>query len=283
MEWPWVKEDFMWILTKHLRDRPSRAQLESLLVQRTDALQKLSQRLLRVQDEERRKIARDLHDVAGQTLAALKMALADLENRLQTKESTAGVLCDLAALTDQALQEIRTASYLLHPPLLDEIGFSAAAQWYVEGFGKRSGIAVNLIFASDSERLPGDIETALFRVLQESLTNVHRYSGSAEVSVRFQRQQDVVMLEVTDRGCGIPAELLLSLAEGRAQMGVGLCGMRERLDELHGTLEINSSAAGTTLRAFVPLEFKDGARRCREYLPIPLVVVGSSTARIAQL
>jgi len=254
----------MWILTKHLRDRPSRAQLESLLVQRTDALQKLSQRLLRVQDEERRKIARDLHDVAGQTLAALKMALADLENRLKTKESTAGVLCDLAALTDQALQEIRTASYLLHPPLLDEIGFSAAAQWYVEGFGKRSGIAVNLIFASDSERLPGDIETALFRVLQESLTNVHRYSGSAEVSVRFQRQQDVVMLEVTDRGCGIPAELLLSLAEGRAQMGVGLCGMRERLDELHGTLEINSSAAGTTLRAFVPLLWLWSAARRRE-------------------
>ena len=160
----------MWVLSEYLRSRLSRSQLESLLGERTLALEKLSQRLLKLQDDERRKLARDLHDVTGQTLAALKMAVGELERRLlQGDSSTSSVLADIDTLAEQALQEIRTTSYLLHPPLLDEIGFSAAAEWYVDGFAKRSGINAKLDFATYIERLPIEIETALFRVLQEKL------------------------------------------------------------------------------------------------------------------
>ncbi len=259
----------MWILAKHLQRRLSRTQLESLLTQRTEALQRLSQRLLKVQDDERRKVARDLHDVTGQTLSALRMAVANLEYKMQQNQSTVDILSDIAALADQALKEIRTTSYLLHPPLLDEIGFTAAAQWYVEGFAERSGIIANLDFAKSPQRLPIEIETALFRVLQEALTNVHRYSGSPKVSVCFQQQEGAVILEIADRGCGIPAKLLKRLDEGGAEMGVGLAGMRERLDELNGALEINSDGCGTTLRAIVPLIAKDQSARGKDYAPVP--------------
>jgi two-component system NarL family sensor kinase len=273
----------MWILASHLQRRLSRTQLESLLLQRTEALQKLTQRLLKVQDEERRRVARDLHDTVGQTMAALKMALADLQVRLQGNQPTAGVLCDLGALADQALQEIRTTSYLLHPPLLDEIGFTAAAQWYVEGFGQRSGIKASFDYVKGDERLPIAIELALFRVLQESLTNVHRYSGSPEVGVCFRHQHEMVVLEIADHGCGIPAELLVRLGEGGSVTGVGLAGIRERLEELSGTLEINSTVLGTSLRAVVPLAGKDRLSTCRNYNPIAILTAAESLARSAQL
>jgi two-component system, NarL family, sensor kinase len=263
----------MWILTGHLRNRPSRAELESQLIQRSIALEKLLQKLLKVQDEERRKIARDLHDVVGQTLAVLKMALADLGRRLQQNQDISPVLSDLNALADQGLLEIRTMSYLLHPPMLDEIGFSAAAQWYVEGFAKRSGINAKVEFAPDQERLPITIETTLFRVMQEGLTNVHRYSGASEVSIRFQREADSVALEIADCGCGIPAELLQRLGEGGSGAGVGLAGMRERLGELDGTLEITSSNFGTTLRAVIPLTSEERSSQFRGYAPTPFSAV----------
>jgi len=263
----------MWILTKHLRNRSSRAELESQLIQRTIALEKLSQKLLKIQDEERRKVARDLHDVVGQTLAVLKMALADLERRLRQGQDISPVLSDLNALADQGLLEIRTMSYLLHPPMLDEIGFSTAAQWYVEGFAKRSGINAKVEFAPDQERLPITIETTLFRVMQEGLTNVHRYSGASEVSIRFQREADSVALEIADCGCGIPAELLRCMGEGGSGAGVGLAGMRERLGELNGTLEITSSNFGTTLRAVIPLIPEDRSAPFPGYAPIPFSVV----------
>ncbi len=260
----------MWLSVKNFRGRLSRAQLESLLVQHTAALQRLSRQLLKVQDEERRRVARDLHDHTGQTLAALKMAAASLEYKLAKGEGTAGVLCDIAALADQALKEIRTTSYLLHPPLLDEVGFAAAAQWYVQGFGERSGINVTLDFAKVPERLPADIETALFRVLQESLTNVHRHSQSTSVGVCFLYHPEAVILEVSDCGHGIPAEMLQRLSDGCAEVGVGLAGMRERLDELNGALEINSDSSGTILRAIVPLTAaRDISARCRDYGTFP--------------
>jgi two-component system NarL family sensor kinase len=275
------------ILTRQLLRRRSRAELESLLVQRTVALQRLSQQLLKVQDEERRKVARDLHDATGQTLAALKMAVASLECKLQEDQDAADVLSDIAALTDQALKEIRTTSYLLHPPLLDEIGFTAAAKWYVEGFAERSGIKASLDFARGPERLSIEIETALFRVLQEGLTNVHRYSGSSKVSVCFQHRADGLVLEIADRGCGISAELLQRLREGSAETGVGLAGMRERLDELNGTLEISSDGSGTTLRAIVPLTSpittKNQLTQCRVYGPVAASVVAKLSARSASL
>ncbi len=246
----------MWILSKHLKKSGlSHAQLESLVLQRTVALQNLSHKLLRVQDEERRRVARDLHDSTGQTLTALKMSVASLEQRLKQNQCTSDVLSEIVALADQALQEIRTTSYLLHPPLLDEAGFNSAAEWFVDGFGKRSGIKVklDLDLATKHERMPIRIETALFRVLQESLTNVHRHSGASEVSIRFQYQAETVMLEIRDCGRGIPMERLPRLREAYVETGVGLAGMRERLNELNGKLEIESDCHGTTLRALVPL------------------------------
>jgi two-component system NarL family sensor kinase len=271
----------MWILARYSRSRPSRAQLESLLTERTVGLEKLTQRLLKLQDEERRRIARNLHDVTGQTLAALKMAVAELEHRVQLDSCTANGLSEIGALAEQALQEIRTMSYLLHPPLLDEVGFSAAAEWYVEGFAKRSGINTKLDIVKNSKRLPLEIETALFRVLQESLTNVHRYSGSTEVSIRFQRQPEAVILEVADRGGGIPMEVLQRLSEGCAEIGVGLAGMRERLRELNGNLEIHSDGFGTSLRAIVPLLVKEQPPPYPDYLPGAFPGTTYSSARRA--
>jgi len=214
-------------------------------------------------------VARDLHDSTGQTLTALKMGVAVLEQKLKQNQCTSDVLSEIAALADQALQEIRTTSYLLHPPLLDEAGFNSAAQWYVDGFGKRSGIKVNLDLATKRERLPITIETALFRVLQESLTNVHRHSGALEVSIRFQYQAETVMLEIRDCGRGIPIELLNRLREASSETGVGLAGMRERLNELNGKLEIESDGHGTSMRAIVPLPATARSaetRDCRQFV-----------------
>jgi len=226
-------------------------------------LQKLSWRILKLQDEERRRIARDLHDVTGQTLAALKMAVVDLERRIQRDANTTSVLREIEQLAEQALREIRTTSYLLHPPLLDEIGFCAAAEWYVEGFAKRSGMNAKLDLPTEVERMPIAIETALFRILQESVTNVHRYSGSSEVRVHFQRQAETAILEIADCGRGIPVEILKRLEEGSTANGVGIASMHERMIELNGELKINSSECGTSVRAIVPLLTKD--------LPVPWV------------
>ena len=231
----------------------SHAQLESVILERTAELQILSQRLLKVQDDERRKLARDLHDSTGQTLAALKISVSFLQEKCQEDSNIMAIVSDVAQLADRAIEEIRTMSYLLHPPLLDEIGFACAAEWFIEGFAKRSGIDVTADLASDDKRLPMNIEIALFRVLQESLTNVHRHSGASEASVTFRRQPNAAILEVRDFGSGIPAERLVRLRETSAETGVGLAGMRERLNELNGHLEIDSDDQGTVLRAIVPL------------------------------
>jgi signal transduction histidine kinase len=244
----------MWTISKHSRQLAlSHAQLESVILERTAELQSLSQRLLKVQDEERRKLARDLHDSTGQTLAALKVSVSLLRETCKQDSSTLGLVSEVVALADQAIDEIRTMSYLLHPPLLDEVGFPCAAEWYVEGFAKRSGINVNLDLATDRERLPITMETALFRVLQESLTNVHRHSGASQVSVCFQRQSEAAILEVRDFGRGIPSAQLVRLREASAELGVGLAGMRERLKELNGRLELESDGHGTVIRAIVTL------------------------------
>jgi len=231
----------------------SHAQLESVILERTAELQILSQRLLKVQDEERRKLARDLHDSTGQTLAALKISVSFLQEECEHDSKIMVIVSDVAELADRAIEEIRTMSYLLHPPLLDEVGFACAAEWYIEGFAKRSGINIVLDLAPDRDRLPMNIEIALFRVLQESLTNVHRHSGAEKASVLFSRQPEAAVLEVKDFGRGIPADRLVRLRENSAETGVGLAGMRERLNELNGKLEIESEGQGTTLRATVPL------------------------------
>ena len=243
----------MWDPSKHSKQVVfEHSQLESVILQRTAELQSLSQRLLKVQDEERRKLSRDLHDSTGQTLAALKISVTLLQEHCQQIPSAMALTSEVASLADQAIGEIRTMSYLLHPPLLDEAGFACAAEWYVEGFAKRTGVNVKLDIATSQERLPIEIEIVLFRVLQESLTNVHRHSGASEVGVCFHRQRERVVLEIRDDGCGIPTERLDRLRGASAETGVGLAGMRERVHELNGKLEIESHGHGTTLRATVP-------------------------------
>jgi signal transduction histidine kinase len=242
----------------HLREREAAEQalrrahdlLESQVEQRTIALRALSARLMRVQDEERRRIARELHDSLGQCLAAAKINLDVLATE---KHQGATYLHEAQNLIERAIAETRTLSHLLHPPLLDEAGFGTAARWFVEGFGKRSRIAATLEMPSDLHRLPAEIEIALFRVLQESLTNVHRHSSSKKVEVRFTQDEAAVTLIVQDHGKGIPREVLYGFAKSGTNVGVGLAGMRERVKELGGSFEIQSGQTGTRLKAMVPV------------------------------
>jgi signal transduction histidine kinase len=246
----------MWILSGHQTKqtlRQSCSQLELLVLERTAELQILSQRLLRVQDEERRRVARDLHDSTGQTLTALKICVDLLQRKMDKDKRTHDEISAIARLVDEALQEIRTTSYLLHPPMLDEAGFTSAAQWYIAGFSQRSGMKVRIDFPPEVARLPETIEIALFRVLQESLTNVHRHSGTSEVEVRFRRYTEAAILEVRDYGRGMPEEWLSRMGPPAQDSGVGLAGMRERLNELRGELEIEAADPGMRLRATVPL------------------------------
>ena len=244
----------MWIRSRHSGPLAlTHSELEKLILERTAELQNLSQRLLTVRDEERRKIARDLHDSTGQTLAALRMNLSLLQAACRAEPAMLAMVSDSAQLADQAIEEIRTLSYLLHPPLLDEVGFACAAEWYIEGFAKRSGINVRADITPSPKRLPKRMEIALFRVLQESLTNVHRHSGASDVSIHFKHGAEAVILEVRDFGAGIPEERLRCLDGVSAETGVGLAGMRERLRELNGNLEIESDGRGTSMRATVPL------------------------------
>ena len=215
-------------------------------------LRQLSLTVLRIQDEERRHVARDLHDTVGQTLTALKITLSTLENAVARYPQTADFLTELNGLADQALREIRTTSYLLHPPLLDEAGFAAAASWYVDGFNRRSPIQVRLELP-EGIRLPGSVEIVLFRVLQESLTNITKHSASATVDVLLRIDQNVIFLSVRDYGNGISAERLAKMNSSGSDVGVGIAGMRERLKELGGRLEIQSDSTGTLLNASVPL------------------------------
>ncbi len=218
-----------------------------------DALRELSARLMRLQDEERRRVARELHDSTGQTLAALKMTMAALQRQVSATPDTTRLFHDLTELVDQALQEIRTTSYLLHPPMLDEIGFASAARWYVEGFSQRSGIAANLTVSGDA---PIDKDSALvfFRVLQESLTNVLRHSGSKAVDIHFAPNHLDATLSIQDYGQGIPPEKLAEFEETGAGMGVGLAGMRQRVRELRGQLHVTSAPTGTRVSVTLPLE-----------------------------
>lgn len=243
----------MWFLSKRSKKMAlEHAELELLIQQRTSELQILSHRLLKVQDDERRKLARNLHDSTGQTLAALKINASLLQAAYQPTPGAQVLVSEVMALADQAILEIRTMSYLLHPPLLDEVGFACAAEWFVEGFAKRSGIEIGANFAQ-GERLPQQVELALFRVLQESLTNVHRHAGAPNVRIDFRRQAHGVVLEIRDFGKGISPKRLARLRESSAETGVGLAGMRERMKDLSGKLEMESSASGTMVRATVPL------------------------------
>ena len=223
--------------------------LETLVEQRTAALRVLSTRLIRVQDDERRRVARELHDGLGQYLVAAKMSLDVLSRKLH---SAASQFQDVQHLVERAISETRTISHLLHPPLLDEAGFASAARWYVEGFGNRSGIKASLEVPDDLPRLSPDIETALFRILQEALTNVHRHARSPAVDVRLTVDDATAKLTIKDHGRGIPQELLDRFAQAGTNVGVGLAGIRERVKELGGALDIQSNDRGTVLTAAIP-------------------------------
>jgi signal transduction histidine kinase len=223
--------------------------LESVVEQRTAALRRLSATLLRVQDEERRRIARELHDSLGQYLTAAKINLDVLS---RSHHDGTAYLHEAQQLIDRAIGDTRTLSHLLHPPLLDEAGLASAARWYVEGFGKRSGIAATLEMPDSMRRLPAEVETALFRILQEGLTNVHRHSGSSVVEIRLTLDAEVVSIEIQDFGKGIPKDALERFRRSGSYVGVGLAGMRERVKELGGALKIESSVQGTCLRATLP-------------------------------
>jgi signal transduction histidine kinase len=230
--------------------RHIKADLESQVEQRTAALRKLSSRLLSLQDFERRRIARELHDSLGQYLVGLKLTAHMLRQSPQREE----LWSEADRLMEQCISEVRTLSYLLHPPTMDAAGFASAARWYVEGYGQRSGLDVTLDAPTDMGRLPDAIELALFRVLQEALTNVHRHSSASAAEVLVRQDAEQVVLEVKDNGRGIPEELLSHFRATGAGMGVGIAGIRERVRELGGKLTLESNSSGTLVRVAVPLE-----------------------------
>jgi len=231
-----------------------RSQSERLIRDHIDSYRALSGRILELQDAERRKIARELHDSVSQYLAGVRLQLQQLE-RISTGHTlaTKRLFAETTELLDRALSEVRTISHLLHPPLLDELGLCSAVRWYVEGFAKRSGIEANFTLDDFPGRLPREAEIALFRVLQEALTNVHRHSGAKSVEIHLSCGEDLALLQVKDDGRGIPPRLLRRFLEGHGG-GIGLAGMRERLADLQGELRVESSTAGTLICATVPAD-----------------------------
>ncbi len=235
-----------------IREIERRKEQERIEKKNAESYRMLSARILELQDVERRKIARELHDSVGQFLAGLKLNLGRLQRReSESLHQNRPLLLESIDLTDRAIVEVRTMSHLLHPPLLDELGFHSAARWYTEGFAKRSGIQVELKLAEIVKRLPREVELALFRVLQESLTNVHRHAKASRVDIDVECTQDEVILSVGDNGKGINPTVLEKFRGGEAG-GIGLAGMRERLAELGGTLGVESNGNGTKIRATLP-------------------------------
>jgi len=211
-------------------------------------VRKLSLELMRVRDEERRRLSRDLHDGVSQDLVGLLLALNQLAAKLPTGGWTAKTTAECLAVTQKVLISLRTLSYLLHPPLLDETGLLDATRWYANGLAERAGLAVTIDGNPDAQRLPIEIETVAFRIIQEALTNVHRHSGSLTASVRIAVNPTEVQVEVGDHGKGLPQDVV----EGK-RSGVGLASMRERVSEFGGRFEINSGPGGTRITASIPL------------------------------
>jgi PAS domain S-box-containing protein len=224
------------------------------LEQATDKLRELSGKLLRTQDEERRRIARELHDGVGQLLAAMNMNFSNLKNEIRgLSEDALRCVDENVALVEQASQEIRTISHLLHPPLLDVMGLESALRWYVDGYSERSKITVDMkLTPGFSDGLPRDFALSLFRVVQECLTNIHRHSESASAHIVVNRLCREITLEIKDDGKGIPPEIQSKISSG-ASSGVGLRGIRERIRQFGGRLEIHSGQGGTRIIATLPL------------------------------
>src|SRR6202045_4160552 len=254
------------LVTSAIRDITERKRAERQIADQTQQLhdanrelRHLSSRILAVRDEERRRLGRELHDSQGQYLAAIKMNLEMIEttdNALSTPQKAA--LTEAVSLLERSMREIRVISHLLHPPLLDEIGLQAVIPWYLTSFSERSGIHIDLEMPPDIAKLPDLVELAVFRVLQECLTNVHRHSGSKMAKVRLIRDDNNITLEVIDQGHGLQAE---NGSEHFA--GVGITGMRERVRELGGQFEVKSGGEGTQVRAILPIGERTASRETK--------------------
>jgi signal transduction histidine kinase len=248
--------------------KESRAELELRVQERTQELvrasqelRELSARILQAQDEERRRIARELHDGAGQFLAALGMEahnIASEGDRLSARAASS--LRNIESLVAQMTADIRTMSHLLYPPLLDEVGLESALTEYVNGFAERSGVQVTLDLPAAIERLDRDCELSLFRIVQECLTNIHRHSGSKTASIRIIREEGALVLQVQDQGRGMPAERLSEI-QSRGS-GVGIRGMRERVLQLSGTMNIESDRSGTRINMVIPIPKAESREKC---------------------
>jgi len=229
-----------------------------------ESLRELSGSLQQIRDEERRQIARDLHDSAGQLLAALSLNIAVIQAQSRKLDSAgAAAVSENAALVAQISREIRIISHLLHPPLLDVAGLASALRWYVDGFSERSKIKVDLDIPDEVRRLSDEMEIAIFRMIQECLTNIHRHSGGASAKIRVHAEDQRLLVEVRDTGKGMPLEKQLELSSS-GRIGVGFRGMRERLRQLGGTLEIQSGGGGTVVIAILPLVESQSARTTSE-------------------
>jgi signal transduction histidine kinase len=242
--------------------RPASARIPRIVVAHEDIsevklaqeqLARLSSRLIQVQDEERRAIARELHDTTAQNLLAITLNATRLREPLSgAGESARRILAETVGLAEQCLQEVRTLSYLLHPPLLDEMGLASALRWFAKGFSERSGIEVEVRVAEDSgATLPREVATTLFRVAQEALSNVHRHSESPSALIILRRAGPAIRLDVIDRGRGLRGQL--ASGTGAPSLGVGISGMRVRLEQLGGRLDIQSSPSGTRVSATVTI------------------------------
>jgi PAS domain S-box-containing protein len=243
------------------------------VIRQSELLREFSQRLLQTQDAERRHVARELHDSAGQTLAVLSMDIAALVQKTGAGAPELQAAVKRIEHTARQLQnEIRTTSYLLHPPLLDEAGLSSALSWYVQGLAERGALEVDLIVAEDFGRLPRDLELVIFRLVQESLTNIHRHSGSKTAAIRLSRKAREIRLEIRDQGKGISAERLADIQSGAS--GVGTRGMRERVRQFEGRIQFESNASGTNIVVTFPIPNSEprqaGTKSSVESTPAPV-------------
>jgi signal transduction histidine kinase len=211
-------------------------------------LRQLNQRVVQSQDQERRRIARELHDSIGQHLAAITMSVSMLGSRVPPEFRPA--VEEILKQIKSCVKDVRTISHLLHPPLLDEVGLSSALNWYVGEFSKRGGIQVDLEMLPELGRMNREVETAIFRIVQESLTNIHRHSGAQTARISIRRGDGRVRISISDDGRGISNETLKRIAAG--QSGVGVTGTRERVKQLGGTFQIRSNDPGTTLDVELP-------------------------------
>lgn len=258
-------KEILWILGEVVPLFSREGQLERLVAAFSDitqrketeqALHHLSARLLRLQDEERRRLGRELHDSLAQSVMAVNLDLAQVaRSSLPLDKKARHALAEARGVLREMSREIRTLSYLLHPPVLDELGLVSAVKEYAQGFSERSGIALQIDIQPDFPRMPQEVETAFFRIVQESLANIQKHSGSATGRIRLHAKPCLAQLEIGDQGCGVAAMSQTDRGNGpkASRLGVGILGMRERMAQLGGTLEVESSSSGTTVRATIPL------------------------------